>query len=372
MSSSPITPESPAEPALPSGGRLTVRAMEPSIFAIVMATGIVSIAITVEGLGGVDLGLFWLNILLYGVLWVLFGLRCIRHGDWVLADMHDHGRAPGFFTLVAATCIVGNECVVHFGAAEVGMVLWLIALGLWLVLTYRMLPWLMEDERKPPLERALNGGWLLAVVATQALCVLACRVAQQLAPTAAEVLLFAALACWLIGGMLYIWLIALIFYRVLFLPLSAGGLTPPYWINMGAMAISTLAGVFLADQAHRLPVLVEILPFIKGLTLMFWATATWWIPMLLSLEGWRYLRKHFPLGYDNGFWAVVFPLGMYTVATQELTRHFRLPFLQPVATVFGWVALVMWALTFIGLLLHLRREGAFARLRRPIGPARQR
>ena len=53
--------------------------------------------------------------------------------------------------------------------------------------------------------------------------------------------------------MLYIWLIALIFYRIMFLPLTPADLTPPYWINMGAMAISTLGGVSPGGRGRRVP-----------------------------------------------------------------------------------------------------------------------
>ena len=75
-------------------------------------------------------------------------------------------------------------------------------------------------------------------------------------------------------------------------------------------AISTLAGVLLVRNADRMPLLLELLPFLKGMTLLFWATATWWIPLLLALGVWRHLVKRVPLTYDHSFWAVVFPLGM--------------------------------------------------------------
>jgi tellurite resistance protein TehA-like permease len=130
---------------------------------------------------------------------------------------------------------------------------------------------------------------------------------------------------------------------------------------MGAMAISTLAGVRLVSEAGRMPLLTELLPFLKGMTLLFWATATWWIPILLALGAWRHLRKRVPLTYEHGYWAAVFPLGMYTVCTQNLIRVFQLPFLEPIATVFVWIALLAWGLTFTGLARHLARwkvEGA--------------
>src|SRR5262249_30275259 len=71
--------------------------------------------------------------------------------------------------------------------------------------------------------------------------------------------------------------------------------------------------------------LQEMLPFLRGFTMLFWATATWWIPMLLTLGFWRHVYKRFPLRYDPLFWGAVFPLGMYSVSTKQLSLAFQLP-----------------------------------------------
>jgi tellurite resistance protein TehA-like permease len=340
--------------ASPTPG-LSVRDLPPNIFAVVMATGIVSLAANGAAMPILAHALFWVNLAAFAVLWVLLLARCARHRDALLADLASHAKAPGFFTVVAGTCVLGNQCVLLGGAWEAGLALGCLGAALWFGLTYTVLPGLMESDSKPPLEKGLNGAWLLLVVATQAVSVLACLVAPHLPGDAAGPALFVALGFWLVGGMLYIWLIALIFYRFMFLPLGPGDLTPPYWINMGAMAISTLAGVFLVRDAGRFAALAELLPFLKGMTLLFWATATWWIPMLVALGVWRHVRQRFPLTYDHGYWAAVFPLGMYTVCTQNLTRELRLPFLSWIPDVFVWLALGAWVMTAAGLAAHLVR-----------------
>jgi hypothetical protein len=60
-----------------------------------------------------------------------------------------------------------------------------------------------------------------------------------------------------------------------FFKFSPSDLMPPYWINIGAMAISTLAGTLLIANAAASPLLQKLQPFLLGLTILFWATATW-------------------------------------------------------------------------------------------------
>jgi tellurite resistance protein TehA-like permease len=334
-----------------------LRELPPGIFSVVMATGIVSLAADGAGYRLAAHGLFWLNVVLYALLSVLFLARALRHPADLAADLRSHAKAPGFFTLVAAPCVLGNQCLALQSAATAALALWVVGAVFWLALSYAMLPGLMEGTAKPKPEVGLHGAWLLTVVGTQAVSVLACQLVPAFAADAPAAPLFVALAFWLVGSMLYGWLIALIFHRIVFLPLSPRDLTPPYWINMGAMAISTLAGVGLVGAAGQLPLLGELLPFLKGMTLLFWATATWWIPVLLALGVWRHLLSRVPLTYEHGYWAAVFPLGMYTVCTQQLIDVLRLPFLGFIPAGFVWVALAAWVLTFAGLVRHVVRRG---------------
>jgi tellurite resistance protein TehA-like permease len=95
--------------------------------------------------------------------------------------------------------------------------------------------------------------------------------------------------------------------------------------------------------------LAPLHPFILGLTLMFWATATWWIPMLLVLGVWRHRIRGVRLVYDPLYWGLVFPLGMYSVCTYRLAQALELTQLVWISRVFVIAAAVAWLLTFLGL-----------------------
>jgi len=333
-------------------GENWIATMHPASFALVMATGIVSIACYLVGLPLVGVVFVWLNVAFYVVLWALTIVRVVRFPMRVLADLSHHGRSVGFFTTVAATCVLGSQAIVIVGAWRVAAALWLVGTGLWAAVTYTVFTALTIKTDKPALAEGINGGWLVAVVAAQSVSVLGAQLAAGFGEYTPHVLLF-CLVMWLGGGMLYIWIISLIFYRYTFFTMSPSDLAPPYWINMGAVAISTLAGATLIGAAPQSPLLQDLLPFLKGFSLLFWATATWWIPMLVILGAWRHVYRRFPLRYDPLYWGAVFPLGMYTVCTVRLAHAIDAPVLLAIPRLFMYVALAAWSLTMIGLVRRI-------------------
>ena len=343
-------PNNPPAPAAPAGG---LADLHPAYFAMVMATGIVSIASHLLGMSWVARPLFWLNIGFYVAMWSLTIARIVRYPGRVRADLMHHGRSVGFFTAVAANCVLGSQVLIIGGNWPVAAGLWYFGIALWAGLTYTIFTIITVKAVKPALPEGINGGWLVSVVAAQSVAVLGAQLAGGFAPAHARPVLLYCLVMWLGGGMLYVWIISLIFYRYTFFTLSPSDLAPPYWINMGAVAISTLAGTMLVAAAPHSPLLIELLPFLKGITLLFWATATWWIPMLVILGVWRHGYRHFPLRYDPLYWGAVFPLGMYTACTFRLAHVVDAPILMLLPRAFIYVALAAWATTLAGLLWHV-------------------
>jgi tellurite resistance protein TehA-like permease len=342
---------------IPTQTELVLGAAEnlfPGYFALVMATGVVSIACQLLAMTAIARALVGVNWVAYIVLWGLTLLRVWRFPANVAADLSSHRRAPGFFTIVAGTCVLGTQNAIVADAAGVATALWYFGLALWFVVMYAFFTAVTIRERKPSLASGINGAWLIAAVATQSLVVL--RGTLGVASVPRPEIQFLCLAMFMIGCMLYLAIIPLIFYRLTFVQLSTHDFSPPYWINMGAVAITTLAGSILLFRTNEWQLLQDFRPFLKGFTVFFWAAATWWIPFLITLMGWRYVMRRDKLRYEPQLWSMVFPLGMYTTGTFQLSHALGLPFLETIPRVFIFVALAAWTATFFGLLAHLARN----------------
>ncbi len=320
----------------------------PNYFALVMATGIISVAAQQLGRDGVGWALFACNIAAYLLFWAAGLVRLVQEGPGLLLGATRHESGPGFLSIVAGTGILGSQFAGFHLATWVVPGLFGAAVLIWWIIVYGFLAGVTEGRSKPSLESGLSGQWLLVVVATQSLAVLGSDVLKQFGSPPG--LAFICYAWVLLGGVYYLLLGSIVLYRFAFMPMSADEVTGPWWINVGAAAITVLAGTKLMaiPTLHVGPFVLRDL--LSPLMIAFWADATFWIPLLLLLFAWKHVIRHRRFSYVPGLWSVVFPLGMYCAATLQAETAYGIPFLHLVARGFFWVAFLVWAVTMCGAL----------------------
>jgi tellurite resistance protein TehA-like permease len=335
-----------------------VRTLHPGYFALVMATGIVSIAMQNHGLDGVSLALLWVGCIAYAVLVVLTVWRAAGYRHALLADLRDPQRAFAVFTLVAATDVLGTRFVVD-GQRATAFVLLVIGWLAWLLLGY-LVPWtaLLGHARRPVLRDA-NGTWFIWTVASQSVAVLAAALEPTVEHGRRELALLAVFS-WSIGVFLYALTVVLVAARMLLYPLRPQDLTPPYWVAMGATAITVVAGARIVQMADA-PMVAATRGLAAGTSVVFWAFGSWLIPALVAAGVWRHVVHRVPLRYEAPLWSVVFPLGMYGVGSQYLGQAEHLPIVNAIGAGESWVTLAAWVLTFLAMGSHLAGGRLWAR-----------
>ncbi len=328
-----------------------IRDLPPAAFAFVMATGIISVGTDAFGPAWLSRALLVIAAAGLVVLAGMLAARLVRYPANVAADARAPEKTFGFFTIVAGAEVVG----VRFDAAGhplVTAVLAMLAAALWLGLTYALPAGLLLAREKDSVLGGVNGTWLLWVVGTQSLAITAAALVKAW-PAQAGLLAPAAVALWGVGLVLYLLLVSLILLRWLTVPMTPAALGPPYWILMGATAITVRAGAGLLALPAALPIRVAAGPFVSGFSFVLWSFGTWWIPLLIILGLWRHLAHRWPLTYETALWSVVFPLGMYSVATLAYGQVTKLAFMTPIAHVMLWVAVAAWIAVAAAALISL-------------------
>jgi tellurite resistance protein TehA-like permease len=336
------------------GGRFrtAVASLTPGYFALVMATGIISVGMHLEGFDILSRVLLVVCAASFLVLLALNALRFASYRADVVEDFMDPRRAFGFFTFVAGTNVLG----VRLGLAghDTATAALLVVAGLaWVVLGY-VVPWtavLGRQER--PVVATANGTWFIWVVASQSVAVAAATIEPAFDAMRRELALLAVVS-WSVGVFLYAATGIIVALRLMLFEFGPEELTPPYWVSMGALAITVLAGARIVEMADA-PMVAVTRDLIAGLAVVFWAFATWLIPVLVAAGWWRHLRRRVPLRYDATLWSIIFPLGMYAVAGIYLGRADHLPVVEAIGRTELWVAFAAWLAVLAAMAVHVVR-----------------
>ena len=308
----------------------TLDSIPPASGAVVMGTGIVSIALSLDGHETISRVLLVLDAVIWVALTVLLPARAARDHERFRADV----RTPAALTSVAGTAVLGTRLTV-LGWDWAGVALLVIALLLWAALLAPVL----AHWRTPTV-----GASLVLTVSTESLAVLAATLAIA---DQAHWLLVAAIAPFGLGLAFYVFVIARFDLRQL--AIGHGD----HWITGGALAISTLAAGKITTGAKALAVLGGGSGTLKSVSLGLWALTMLWLPVLLLAEA---LRPR--PGYDVRRWSTVFPVGMYAACSFAVGQAAHASAITSFARAWVWVALAVWLIVFAAMLrggLHIVR-----------------
>lgn len=294
----------------------------PASGAVVMGTGIVSVALDLDHRDTLS------EILLAIAVAVLLGLFGIflRRVRWQRPRWLDEARTPAALTAVAGTGVVGSRLTVG-GVGWAGWLLLVIAVAAWL----RLVPTVLRHWRTPTV-----GVSFMLTVATESLAVLSALLALE---EHRRWLAVASVAPLLLGIAAYLFVLARIDLRQLLTGLG------DHWVFGGALAIVTLACARTTAALDATGGLDGWHGFLQDATLGLWAAAVLWLPLLLVGE---VLRPR--LGYDVRRWATVFPFGMYAACSFAAGEVAGIAGIEDFGRAWIWVALAVWAVVFAGLL----------------------
>lgn len=314
----------------------------PDVFAAVMATGIVSIGGRSHGYWRISDALGVLASLGLVVLVALVVATAVDQRRIAVWDLRDPDVTLRLFTFVAACAVLDSRLLAH---PVVASTLGVVALSFWLVLavlTVRN----MAARSWTALRDRVHGGWLLASVGTSGLVIV---IAQLVRYTGQRVWLAVAVPSWVVAIGVYGLMVWLILWRTVHERMDRDGFEPDTWILMGAMAIATLAG----DRIHALAP-DWLAPGVRAVTIVTWVVASLWIPPLIYFGLHRINQRPGVLRFRGVWWALVFPLGMYSVACYSMSVELGAPSFKTVSLVFFWNALTAWLIVAIAGLLRIR------------------
>ena len=327
----------------------------PGYFALVLATGIIAIGAEQQNLRLLANLLFGIAALAFLVLFIMTLLRLLLYPKLLFSDLTHHSLGFSFLTLVAAINVLGGCAADIQKWWTVAEFCWGFGLLLLVMLIYSSLFGVILRSEKPPMGTGINGTWFLLTVSLESVAVLGGTLLGHTGPNEGIELVTAS--AFTLGIVLYLVVVTMLFQRWSFSVLDPEDAQPPSWIAAGAASIMVLAGSTMLGTRELIPRFESLAPFLEGMIMLAWATATFWLPVLVGIGIWRHLIRRVPFSYDPSYWALVFPLGMYGVATYKMISVLDLESIWVVPQAALIVSLVAWVVVFTGMLRQpLRRK----------------
>ncbi len=143
---------------------------------------------------------------------------------------------------------------------------------------------------------------------------------------------------------LYFLTLSLLYFRTKFHEPPAAKLTPTFNIVLAPVGVSILAMLLTAQLLKPLQVygLHEVFPVIAKLYAIIMMGYGVWVVLGLLMLYYRISREGAGIPFSEMWWAFVFPLGAYTVASSLVSSIYQMTILRALSYVLYGALLVLW------------------------------
>lgn len=327
-------------------------------FNTVMATVIIAVVSQLYGFERISPYFFITGLVALLSVIVFMIVRIVLFNKDAINDLLNPEKSLYFFAIISAINFAGMCFSMIFHMNLTASIFWYVAITLWVVIslsTFSIL-FLHGKSRDRKFEDILHGGWFFATAGTQSTALLGIIVTGEATKNILFIHIF-SFALWSIGACLYIIFIALIIFRLFFFQFKIDTLLSPYWMNMGAAALTAITGIELYQHISIMGgPFMEFLPFLKGISLFFWSAGLWWLPFLIILAIRKQVFSKEGLVFTVGYWEIAFTLGLYAHSSNKLFCLFGGQYLNVISICFYIVCIIFWCFSSIFTLVHLVRS----------------
>ncbi|TGE33635.1 C4-dicarboxylate ABC transporter [Desulfosporosinus sp. Sb-LF] len=338
--------------------RHAIKYLAPGWFAMIMGTGGLANILyqwqTVFFAGHIlGMVLAILADVLYFVVLVPWIIRWISFFEYAQRDLH-HPVAGNFFvTMPVATVIVGTNIYTIWSGYLGGSLTFILTTSAWIIanvgvifFTFYTTFRIMQLEVAPNPETT-NFSWIMAPIANMALLLIGnpvLNLSLKYAPTWSMSILMANIAMFGIGFFLFIFISAVIFVRLVQHPLPPAGLTPTFGIFLSAIGLAVSAIVDIAKNAQNMGVLSSVDLANIGAAII-WGFGIWVVGIIGMICFYHSRREGIPFGL--GWWAFIFPLAAYTIASQKIAAIFHSPLTYGYGAFLTILLILLWFYVFL-------------------------
>jgi C4-dicarboxylate transporter/malic acid transport protein len=321
-----------------------------------MGTGIVAVAEALSPsklplLGALSVTLWAANVVIFiGLLalWLAHGLRypaqlraCLS--DPALAQMW--GAPPiACFTVALGFLVIGGPIVGPARSLAIAQGLWLVGV-VGALFSALVVPYLMFTRHKISTEMTI-GSWLLPIVAPLIASVPGAMLVPHWPVAWRASMLAATGALWGMGTLLSAIIILLLYSRLTYHKVPEGAQVTSLWIVLGPLGASIAGLSALGAAASALTPSAG--PALRVVTLVYglpvWGFAIYWLALsiLVTLRA-----RRVQLPFTLGWWALIFPAGVLTAATNALYMRTHTALFAGAGVGLLLLLIALWALVAV-------------------------